>query len=136
MYKSRGARLALVGCAFIGAYLWQSGKLFPKERQISWQLGRGRDALKTVDVQLYDAEGELLKRETWNFDPAVKPVPPSLLQTVKLREGKYRSLVYFGRTDGESSVRSPDVTVEAEADISVRLDMGTGSGSSESLTPP
>lgn len=89
--------LVLVG---LGLWLWKSTDA--PERELVWRLeGPGWSDIRSVEFQLKDPDGELLKREAHHF----KQAPPgSFTLKENLRSGRYEVWV-FAR--GESGATLP-----------------------------
>ncbi len=90
----------------LGLWLWKSS-LFVQPRELYWQLGEDR-AIQSVEIQIWSAKGELLKREVFSFAEAA---PPELVQKLPLAQGNYLARVFIRRAAGrgeepyEQSVR-------------------------------
>lgn len=83
-------RLPLLVLAGLGLWLWQVTST--PERQLVWQLdGSGWSAVRSLDIQVQGAGGQIVKREERFFTAA----PPSeVTLKVDLPEGSYQALIF------------------------------------------
>lgn len=91
----------------VGLGLWKGG-LFPQERELVWRLSDERPALTGLEIQLYDGEGHLLKREEFFF----QAMPAQVVQKVPLKEGHYTARLFLtrpGRTTTEARTRDLEI---------------------------
>ncbi|MDQ3263053.1 MAG: hypothetical protein M3Y59_05245 [Myxococcota bacterium] len=85
--------LALVA---LGAWLYQSS-LFPQDRQLVWRLDSSGEAITQLELQLWNPQNELLKREVQAFPHGA---PAQLEQKVSLSEGRYEARYVIDRAGG------------------------------------
>lgn len=91
-------RLPLLVLVALGLWLWQA--FSAPERELVLRLeGPGWQRVRTVEVQVLDEAGALLRREERFFSSAP---PGELVLQVKLREGTYQVWV-FAREPGQGS---------------------------------
>ena len=88
-------RLPLLVLAAVGIWWWRDSDAGRRELVLQLE-GPGWGAVRTLDVQVVDAQGRVLKREERFFGAAP---PPELTLEAHLPEGSYRLLVFAG-TDG------------------------------------
>jgi hypothetical protein len=93
------ARLALILFVGLGLWVWKDGRLFAREREISWQTPDDRSALRKVEIQILGPAGDVLKREEFFFRDGA---PPHLSQRLVLKNGGYRAMVFTQRA-GEAT---------------------------------
>ncbi len=101
-------RLPFFAFLAVGLWLWKGG-LFPQDRELVWTLGEDRASVRKLEIQLWDDEGHLLKREELFFHQGA---PAQVTQKVSLRQGHYTARVFVlreGRTDSESRVRDLEI---------------------------
>jgi len=79
--------------------LWQSG-WFPQARELRWQLDEERSSLAEVEIQIWSAAGELLKREVFYF---AEGAPSELVQNLSLRDGEYRIETFVKQKNGKGA---------------------------------
>lgn len=79
--------------------LWQAG-FFPRERELVWHLGEDRASIRSVELQLWSAQGELIKREQLFFPEGPGP---ELSQSITLLKGEYQAQI-FVRREGEAKL--------------------------------
>ena len=108
-------RLPLLVLAALGLWLWKSGEV--SERELVWRLeGRDWSAIRSLDVQVKDADGELVKREIHTFTGS----PPAVL-TVKatLPSGAYEVWVFARGASGPSLPPRVDRLTLGDEDVRV-----------------
>jgi len=96
-------RLPFFAFLAVGLWLWKGG-LFPQDRELVWQLSGERLSLSGLEVQLYDGEGRLLKREEFFFNA----MPAQVVQKVALKEGRYTVRLFLthpGQVSKEARTR-------------------------------
>ncbi len=91
-------RLLLVGLVAGGAWLWQSGR-FAQARELRWQVGEDRSSIREVEIQIWSAAGELLKREVFFFPEGG---PAEIAQKVPLSDGEYLVRAFIKRAPGQA----------------------------------
>lgn len=101
-------RLPLLLVAAVGIWLFQSRG---SERTLIWQLPRDRAQITQLEVQLWDAEGTLLKRETFFFESGA---PAEVPQKVTLPEGTYQAQIFIGRSGAPTRGIERALKVDAE----------------------
>jgi hypothetical protein len=103
-------RLPLLLVVGLGLWLWQSTDV--PERELVWRLeGPGWSEVRGVELQVKDAEGELLKREEHFFQGAP---PASVSMKLELPAGTYQVWVFERREGGAPRPRMESVTLGAE----------------------
>lgn len=93
-------RLPLLLFAALALVLYQAG-FFPRERELAWRLGEDRASIRSVELQLWSAQGELLKREQLSFPEGPGP---ELSWSISLLKGEYQVQI-FVRREGEAKPR-------------------------------
>src|SRR5260370_32580759 len=88
-----GPRLRLRGLIAFGAWLWKSGR-FVQSGELEWQIGADRASIREVEIQIWNEDAELLKREVFFFPDGA---PPRIAQKVPLSDGKYLARVFVKR---------------------------------------
>lgn len=81
----------------LGVWLWKSN-LFVQSRELIWQVGDDR-AIASVEIQLWNESGELVKREVFTFTDGA---PAELVQKIQLGKGSYQARVFIRRTAGSA----------------------------------
>ncbi|MGZ3460700.1 MAG: hypothetical protein ACXU86_19610 [Archangium sp.] len=96
-------RLPLLLLVALGLWLWKSSSV--PERELVWHLeGPGWSEIRALDFQVKNADGELVKRETFSFQEGP---PDSITLKADLPSGTYEAWV-FARGEGGPS-RPPRV---------------------------
>ncbi len=91
-------RLPLLVLAVAGLWWWRSGEV--PERTLVWRLeGRDWSAIRAIDVQVKDAEGEVVEREVHSFTGAP---PERLVVKAHLPPGSYEVWVFAREATGPS----------------------------------
>ncbi|HZH02289.1 MAG TPA: hypothetical protein VEY30_00815 [Myxococcaceae bacterium] len=117
-------RLPLLVVAGVGVWLLRSGP-GARPRELVWRLPRDAQALRSVDIQILDPAGALLKREVFSFQ---QPPAVDLRQTVNLPEGRYTARVFVEAGPGESRTRHAERPLELRGDVTPTvLDLPTAS---------
>jgi hypothetical protein len=112
-------RLPLLVLVLGGAWWFKSTSV--PERELVWRLeGAGWSAIRSVDVQVRDAQGELLKRETHSFTSAP---PPELSVKADLASGDYEVWVFARGASGPSLPPRVDRLVLGDEDVRVVHDL-------------
>jgi len=93
-------RLPFFAFLAVGLWLWKGG-LFPQERELVWTLGDERATVRKLEIQLWDDEGRLLKREELFFPQGAAPA--QVTQKVSLKEGHYTARIFVQREGGGES---------------------------------
>ena len=77
----------------LGLWLWRAGCL-PQERDLVWRVPVDRASIRSVEIQIWSPEGEMLKREQFFF-----PQGPGqeITQSLALPEGNYQAQVFILR---------------------------------------
>ncbi len=86
-------RLLLLALIAFGAWLWKSG-LFVQSRELEWQMGADRASIREVEIQIWNEDAELLKREVFFFPDGA---PSQIAQKVTLSDGNYLARVFVKR---------------------------------------
>src|SRR6266849_1502076 len=86
-------RLLLLALIAFGAWLWKSG-LFVQSRELEWQIGADRASIREVEIQIWNEDAELLKREVFFFPDGA---PSQIAQKVTLSDGNYLARVFVKR---------------------------------------
>jgi hypothetical protein len=87
-------RLPLLVLAGLGLWLWQVTA--PPERELVWRLeGGGWNSVRSLDIQVMNSEGQLLKRQERYFSERESEVKVK----VDLPEGTYRVLFFITDRD-------------------------------------
>jgi hypothetical protein len=103
-------RLPLLLVVGMGLWLWQGSDV--PERELVWRLeGPGWRGLRGVELQVKDADGELLKREEHFFRDAP---PDAVTMKVELSAGTYQVWVFERREGGASRPRMESLTLGPE----------------------
>jgi hypothetical protein len=94
-------RLPLLVLVVLGLWLWRSTEA--PERELVWHLeGPGWGEIRTLEFQLKDEDGQLVRREERFFRG---PPPGSLSMKARLRPGTYQVWVFARGEEGVT--RSP-----------------------------
>ena len=91
--RKLGPRLLLVALIALGAWLWRSGQ-FAQTRELDWHLGADRFSIREVEIQIWNGDEELLKREVFFFPDGA---PAQIAQKVPLPNGSYLARVFVKR---------------------------------------
>lgn len=111
-------RLPLLLVLVLGAWLWK-GSFFPQPRQLLWQTGEDRASIRSVEIQLWSAHGELLKREQLFFPYGPGP---EIAESATLKEGNYLARVFVRREGRPSASQSAvDLAITGEESYALRL---------------
>jgi hypothetical protein len=102
--------LPLLALVAIGLWLWNS-TWFVKSRELNWQVGKDRSAIREVEIQIWTTQGELLKRGVFFFTHGA---PSEITQEVPLKQGVYQARVFVSR-EGEPSKEQYSHTLEIGA---------------------
>src|SRR6266852_3852941 len=86
-------RLLLLALIAFGAWLWKSG-LFVQSRGLEWQMGADCASIREVEIQIWNEDADLLKREVFFFPDGA---PSQIAQKVALSDGNYRARVFVKR---------------------------------------
>jgi|GEM_PF-3166707 len=86
-------RLLLLALIAFGAWLWKSGP-FVQSRELEWQMGPDRASISEVEIQIWNEEAQLLKREVFFFPDGA---PSQIGQKVQLSDGNYLARVFVKR---------------------------------------
>ena len=101
--------MALIAC---GVWLWNNGR-FAQTREVDWQVGEDRFSIREVEIQIWNQQGELLKREQLFFPDGA---PAQIVQKVPLADGDYLARVFVKRSrDGASDAYAQTLHVSAKA---------------------
>ncbi|ATB33723.1 hypothetical protein [Melittangium boletus] len=108
-------RLPLLVLAVLGLWLWKRGEV--PERELVWRLeGRDWSAIRSIDVQVKDADDELVKREIHTFTDS----PPSaLIVKATLPSGAYEVWIFARGASGPSLPPRVDRLTLTDEDIRV-----------------
>ncbi len=86
-------RLLLVALIAFGAWLWKNGR-FVQSRELEWQIGADRASIREVEIQIWNEDADLLKREVFFFPDGA---PSQIAQKVALSDGNYLARVFVKR---------------------------------------
>src|SRR5260370_9319740 len=91
--RKLGPRLLLLAMIACGAGLGKSGR-FVQSRELEWQIGADRASIREVEIQIWNEDAELLKREGFFFPDGA---PQRIAHKVPLSDGKYLARVFVKR---------------------------------------
>ena len=112
-------RLPLLVLVLVGAWWFKQTNV--PERELVWRLeGAGWSAIRSVDVQVRDAAGELVKRETHSFTGAP---PPELSVKADLAPGRYDVWVFARGASGPSLPPRVDSLLLGDEEVRVVHDL-------------
>jgi hypothetical protein len=86
-------RLLLLALIASGALLWKSGR-FVQSRELDWQMGADSFSIREVEIQIWNEDAKLLKREVFFFPDGA---PSQIAQKVTLSDGNYLARVFVKR---------------------------------------
>jgi len=118
--RKQSLRKRLVLLALLGLVFWLTlGKNAPERELVWWLEGPGWSEIRALDLQVKNADGKLVKRETRSFQAA----PPGMV-TLKtdLPSGMYEVWVFARGESGPS--RPPRVERLTLGDEDVRVERG------------
>jgi hypothetical protein len=108
-------RLPLLALVALGLWWWKGVDV--PERELVWRLeGAGWSGIRALDVQVKDAEGELVKRETRAFPSGP---PASLTVKAELAAGTYEVWVFPRGESGPSLPPRVDHLTLGDEDLRV-----------------
>jgi hypothetical protein len=99
----------------LGLFLWKS-PWFPQERTLVWQLPRMEAPVREVEIQIWNDQQELLKRELWRFQDSS---PGDVSQKLSLKQGSYRAHAFLVSASGERRRWSGPLDVAGEETLIV-----------------
>lgn len=85
--------LPLLALLTVGVWLWNSA-WFVQNRTLDWQVGNDRTAIREVEIQIWNTQGELLKRGVFFY---AEGAPAEITQEVPLKQGLYLGRVFVKR---------------------------------------
>ncbi|WP_395827348.1 hypothetical protein [Archangium violaceum] len=111
-------RLPLLLLLAMGLWLWRGSEV--PERELVWRLvGPGWGEIRAIDLQVKNADGELVKRETHTFQAGP---PSSVTLKTELPAGTYEVWVFARGESGPS--RPPRVERLTLGEEDVRVERG------------
>lgn len=111
-------RLPLLLLLLLGVWLWK-GSEAPERELVWWLEGPGWSEIRAIDLQVKNAEGELVKRETHSFPGGA---PGSVTLKTELPAGTYEVWVFARGESGPS--RPPRVERLTLGEEDVRVERG------------
>ncbi|WP_257449968.1 hypothetical protein [Archangium lipolyticum] len=111
-------RLPILMLVAMGLWLWKGSDV--PERELVWRLvGPGWSEIRTVEFQVKNADGELVKRQVHSFQ---RGAPDSVTEKTALPSGVYEVWVFARGESGPS--RPPRVERLTVGDEDVRIERG------------
>jgi hypothetical protein len=110
-------RIAFLAIVAGGLWLWRNAP-GPIQRSLIWELGEGRASVSSVEIQIWDSAGKLVKREEFHFEV---PPPPELPESVPLGQGEYQVRTFVGRQGRPLAAATQNLWVTASGTYRLAL---------------
>jgi hypothetical protein len=102
-------RLAFLAIVAAGLWLWKNAP-GPVQRSLIWELGEDRASVSSIEIQIWDSAGKLVKREEFHFEASP---PAELPESVPLGQGEYKIRTFVCRRGEPMAIATQSFWVTA-----------------------